>query len=192
VESFEKLFDLLKTRAWLSLSASLSMFVFIYLEREGIIDSSPFPLLVLVAWFAGIVLLAPPVASVFEHLSGWTQRRLEGRQQDKKVDEFKESFRSEIPRLSDRERVILGYLRHYNRTSFEARYDGGYASSLIAKGYILRISPGQPYDAFRHPFQVNPHLWEIIRSHEKDLPHQPVYRDRSSKTEIPPWVIPVV
>jgi hypothetical protein len=127
-----------------------------------------------------------------EYLSGAVSKFRKDRARLRHIDEFKASFIDEIPRMDSRERTIIGYLRHHNQNRFEGRYDGGYASSLLAKGYVLRVSPGQPYDAFRHPFEVNPALWPIIREREADFPHQPIYQDRMKTTERPPWIIPVV
>jgi hypothetical protein len=99
----------------------------------------------------------------------------------------------ELPgRRPDRSRQILGYLREKKTKSFTADHDGGYAGTLLARGFIRYIGVrGQTFDMDKCPMAVSEHVWKVMEEQPVAFPYEPEYRSTYGKRyEMEPWRIP--
>lgn len=79
------------------------------------------------------------------------------------IRKSKRLFREYVPHLSERERIIFGYLLHHNMRAFTADHDWGYAAKLIALKFIWYIgAPGQSFDADKCPMEIPKHVWDVL------------------------------
>ena len=98
------------------------------------------------------------------------------------------SFRDYIPFMTERERAIIAQLLHQNRKTFTGARDGGYATTLIAKGYIRIIcAPGGQYMSEEDvPFAIPDHLWNVAVQSKNSFPYDPT--DRVDAWRVP-WMV---
>ena len=93
---------------------------------------------------------------------------------------------SEIPNFSDKEKEIISYLLHHNQRIFTHEITGGYASTLIARGFIRTLAQtGQPVRGHQVPFTIPAHFWSVLQQHREQFPYTP----RSSGATLP-WAVP--
>ncbi|WFE76021.1 hypothetical protein [Roseinatronobacter sp. S2] len=121
---------------------------------------------------------------------GW--KATEGYRIDRRRKAFhtkkKQAFLADIPYLTDKERIILGYLRHHKQKRFTGAQDAGHAVTLLAKGYVQFIGvKGQAIDLLDVPFEVTSYVWEVVEALPDEFPHRPQYSDRSKAVEVHPW-----
>lgn len=189
MQGLEKIIDLLKTGGWQAFFVSIALFAFILLEARGMIDTTPVPYIVPVVWLIAIVFAGISAAAFGDYLKGLNAVRKKEAARKKAELARRQAFIEDIPRLSDREKRIFGYLLAKNRKRFEADSTGDHASSLIAKGYIVLIArPGMHYHFSSFPFEVADFVWEEISNRRDQFPYEPVTSTRGGRHEVPPWV----
>jgi hypothetical protein len=89
--------------------------------------------------------------------------------------------------MTDKERIIIGFLLHHNQKVFDAEQDGGYAATLLARGFVRILARrGQVIDLTRVPMGVPDPVWDVWERHKEDFPYAPVY---SEGHERHPWRI---
>ena len=77
-----------------------------------------------------------------------------------------------------------------SRRALRGRRDGGYANTLIGKGYVHYILvPGQTFYQDDVPMTVAEHVWEVINAETGPTtsPTKPGASDRGRGTEVHPW-----
>ena len=110
------------------------------------------------------------------------------RQRKKKHRKLVNDFSAQIPYLNEKEKIILGYLRHNNQKRFTGADDAGHARTLLSKGYVRYIAfQGQVVSARDVPFEVSEHVWEVVEARPEDFPHNPEFSNRDNKVEVHPW-----
>lgn len=93
-----------------------------------------------------------------------------------------------IPEMSDTEREIISYLVAHNQRMFETQIDGGYASTLIAKGLIVcAVRPGQSVRSHGVPFEVPKPVWDALIARKDEFRYK---ASKHAERVAPPWVIP--
>lgn len=189
MQGLEKLFDLLKASGWQALFVSLGLFGYLALQANGVIDTDSAPYLIPIVWLIAIALAGVALASfadfVIRKVSEYQKRSAYRAAEATRRTAFIEG----IPRLSDRERQIFGYLLEKNLTRFDADSTGGYASNLIAKGYVVPIAkPGMHYSIDRFPYEVPKYVWDEICKNRESFPYTPIKLSRDRGHERPPWV----
>jgi hypothetical protein len=100
---------------------------------------------------------------------------------------FKKRIARDIQYLTDVDRNIIGYLLEHNQKTFTHALDGGYASVLISKGYIVcSMRPRQVAPDWEVPFTVPDNVWEVFSEHKESFPCE------ASKRTVAdcPWAIP--
>lgn len=190
-EAVSKYLDLLKASGWQTGSIAFAAGLFLYLSKIGVLPELE-PWMVIATWvvvFLCGALAAAAMGSVVQWAlqTGWAalQRR-------RARAKLREAFIDDIPFLSERERLILGYLREKKQKTFVADHDGGYAATLLAKRYIYYIGVrGQTFDINKVPMAVAEHVWTVMQERPEDFPYVPEY-DTSGRQrhEIIPWRIP--
>ncbi|MFI4933461.1 MAG: hypothetical protein ACHP7N_02475 [Caulobacterales bacterium] len=111
------------------------------------------------------------LASVFSALARGTGSRIHKWQRRRAA---MKAVRDYIPHMTDQERGIVGWLLAKNQTMFRGAFDGGYATTLISRGIVVRaLVPGQGFDAEEFPFAVPPHAWEVLAAHRTEFPAPP-------------------
>jgi hypothetical protein len=187
-----KLFDLLKAHPWQMAMVAAALALFLYLVSAGTV---PDPgdgwkaLIWLVMLIAAGLALAPvgstAQAAINRTAVKWRRRR--------EAREAEQEFRNSIQHLTDKERQILGYLRKKNQRMFEADADGGFASTLLARGIVrMQAGPGgQVIYADRVPIIVPDHVWRVMQELPDEFPYRPEYNSGPGKrVEAHPWRIP--
>lgn len=104
----------------------------------------------------------------------------------------KRAVRDYIPHMTERERLIVGYLLSKNQKMFNAASDGGYAATLLSRG-IIRIAaqPGQHVDMFSVPMMIPEHVWDVLIKHKQQFPYSFIPRHRGD-VEVHPWRVPMI
>ena len=142
------------------------------------------PLCFVIFILAGCLFVFSVVPEVWKATEGY---RLE-RRRKALYAKCVQDFIADIPYMTDKEKIILGYLRHHKQKRFTAAQDGGHARTLLSKGYVRYIGvKGQAIDLMDVPFEVARHVWEVIEARPNDFPHRPKYSDGRLKAEIQPW-----
>ena len=101
-----------------------------------------------------------------------------------------------IPYMAKKDKEIIGYLLHNRRKLFSTWSDGGYASELIAKGFIRPMHQyGQSVRRNREPFGIPDHLWAVLERHHEKFPEEFPAPDKDSPapdkdSPAPPWELP--
>lgn len=97
-------------------------------------------------------------------------------------------LRNYIQYMTPNERKIIGYLLAKNQKTFLAESDGGYASTLISRGFVTIIAKrGQHLDMNDVPMAIPDHFWDVLQKHKNDFPYTPPAR---GETEVHPWRVP--
>ena len=104
------------------------------------------------------------------------------------VFRFKRRVARDIPYMTERERAIFAYLLAHNEKGFMYTPDGGYATGLIGKGYIvLAARPGQMLlNGHQTPFSVPEPVWQVLMKHRADFPYTP---PKPGETVPNPWAV---
>ena len=100
-----------------------------------------------------------------------------------------------IPHLSERERLIFGYLLHHNQRTFTNVADGGHANMLLSLGFVGIIAKGgQTVDMWEVPFGVPDPVWKGLTENRDKFPYTPkLERSRHGGSHEPhPWRAPVI
>jgi hypothetical protein len=141
LDTLAKAVDLLKSSGWQTAMIAAACGLLLYLNSVEVIPAME-PWMVILTWAAMLVsvgLALAALASVLQHVMGgvweqWLRKR--------SMYKIEQAFRDYIPHLTDKERQILGYLRHKKMKTFTADNDGGYAGTLLARRFIRYIGVG--------------------------------------------------
>jgi hypothetical protein len=94
-------------------------------------------------------------------------------------------IRAYIPFMSEKERLIIGYLLAKNQKVFIADMDGGCAMPLISQRIIVRaLQPGQIFDPTDTPMVIPDLVWEVLVSEKEKFPYAPT---PNAQDELYPW-----
>lgn len=146
------------------------------------------PLITIILVGSGCLFVFSAMSTAWESTTGVRTSWLRKRWYKKRRQDFIDDIRF----LTERERKILGYLRHYNQKRFTGTQDGGHARTLVAKGYVHFIGvEGQGVDPMNVPYEVADYVWEVIEARPNDFPHQPVFSSGQARTEVHPWRVPM-
>ncbi len=97
------------------------------------------------------------------------------------------AVRDYIPHMTQRERLIIGYLLAKNQKMLTAASDGGHAATLISRGIIcLALRPGQRADMFDVPMMVPDDVWDVLIAHKQQFPYSFTPKNRGD-VEVHPW-----
>lgn len=187
-----KFLDLVKASGWQNLMLSIAGALFIALVRFDYIDLQGFRLALLIAWAFLLICGALAFASLATWLgSGLTDLLAKWRVARRKADQRK-AFLEDILFMTIKEKQILGYLREKKLRRFDADQDGGYAASLIAKGYVRVIAApgGQFVHPHNVPMEVADYVWQEVLQRPEEFPYQPEFSQRNKNTEVQPWRVP--
>lgn len=100
---------------------------------------------------------------------------------------LKRQIALDIPYLTATDKEIIGYLLHHHQKTFTYAPDGGYASALIGKGYIVRaMVHGQIAAHWEVPFAVPDEAWEVFSKHKDSFQ----YKEPECGKATFPWAIP--
>jgi Super-infection exclusion protein B len=168
--------DFLKVGPWKTASLSLAAGILLFANSKRTLPVTLQPLLlvlVLVCVFCAclaisslVELFAVPAIS-----REWKIWRLQRR-----IPEM-------IKTMDPKEKEILGYLLANNLKGFRYAADGGYASSLIAKGLIVCTAfPGQRCNGWEVPFEIPDYVWKVLVRHKSQFD----FTDRGGPF---PWAI---
>ncbi|WP_306005602.1 hypothetical protein [Aquicoccus porphyridii] len=142
------------------------------------------PLVVVVVILSGCLFASSIIAEVWQATESYRLKRQSKAHHKKRVQEFI----ADIPYLTENEKVILGYLRHYKQKRFTGAHDAGHARTLLSRGYVRYIGvAGQAIDPRDVPFEVSSHVWEVVEARPDDFPHRPKYSDKTKRVEVFPW-----
>lgn len=164
------------------------MVAYLGLQAIGVIDTSSTPSIVPIVWLLAFIFFGIAAASFGEQIKMHFQTRKKGKARKFAEEARRKALIEDLPRLSEKERQIFGYLLEKDKKRFDAVSTGGYASGLIAKGYInLIVRPGMYYSADRFPFEVPDFVWDEINLRKDQFPYVSRSHTRSGG-EKAPWI----
>jgi len=189
-EILGKITDLLKANGWQTAMIAIVSAAFLYMSKAGIAPSIGSEIQ-LIIWLVMLVSAALAVAS----FASWAQSKIalpaNAVLRRRAIRKARQSFIDYLPYLTERERQILGYLRHYKIKMFTGDHDGGYAATLLASGFVRYIgTSGQTFDIDKVLFAVPDHIWEMMEARPDAFPHRPELSDGHPQVEVHPWRIP--
>jgi hypothetical protein len=186
-----KFVDLLKASGWQMAMIAVACALLLYLSASGIIPDLD-PAWTLVVWAGMLIAAGLAIAPLFTSLQGVAEGAWRRRQHLQAVRQAEQVFWDYIPYLTDKERQILGYLREKKLKTFVADHDGGYAGTLLARGFVTYVGVrGQSFDLDKTPMAVPEHVWKVLQQHPESFPYKPEYGGASSeRVETLPWRIP--
>ena len=89
---------------------------------------------------------------------------------------------------SPRGSAIFGYLLKKKQKTFTADIDGGYAGTLLSRGFIQIIAVhSQRFDEDKTPMAVPEHVWKVMEEQPDEFPYKPEYSEGRHKVEMEPW-----
>lgn len=189
-EPLSRFMDLLKLTGWQTAMVAIGAAIFLFLTKKGYLPATPI-FFELVLWAVLIFSVCLAAAAAAPHIQQQASNALARRRAAKARELQRQAFIEDIPYLTEHERDILGYLRHHKQKRFSVASDGGYASTLIAKGYVRCIGiKGQQFHANDVPCEVAAFVSEIMEQRPDDFPHRPKYSDRPPRVEVHPWRVP--
>lgn len=100
----------------------------------------------------------------------------------------KRDLRDYIQHMTPDERKIIAYLLAKNQKTFSAESDGGYAATLLSRGFVTIIAKrGQHLDMNDVPMTIPDHFWDVLQNQKNDFPYTPPARGEAEKH---PWRVP--
>jgi hypothetical protein len=180
----EKLIDLIKSSGWQTAAGTAAFGLLWWLVQvEALPPLEPTWLLHAVA-LSFLLCLFLTIATLIEFLSKPIQRWFNHVRAKHILATVAEKA---IPFLTERERKIVGYLLHHNMKVFDADDDGGYAASLLGRGFVVILAKrGQVIDLTRVPMMVPDPVWNAWMRHKEEFHYKPEMRDGC---EVHPWRI---
>jgi len=184
LKGLEKFLDLIKSSGWQTAAAAVAFGGLWWLVKSKVLP--PFePTWIIHVVVLGFLLsvaltLAAVLSELTKPLGVWTRRHLAKR-------ELVMSAENAVPFMTKEERAIIGYLLHHKRKVFEGDLDGGYAASLMGRGFVTILSRrGQMLDYEQVPMTIPEPVWEVWERHKDKFPYKPVMNDGH---EVHPWRI---
>ena len=105
------------------------------------------------------------------------------------IQRQKRAARDYIPHMTPKERQIIGYLLAKNQRVFTCASDGGYATTLLSAGILVRaLRSGQMFAMEDMPVAVPAHIWDVLLAHKDQFPYRPEKDERG--VEVHPWRVP--
>lgn len=93
----------------------------------------------------------------------------------------KKRLEKELEFMTPKEREIIAYLLAKKQKVFEVLPDGEQASTLIAKGFVVRTARKPPALHRDITVEIPAHVWDVLSKHQDSFPYQP------SKSEAHAW-----
>jgi hypothetical protein len=177
--------EILKASGWQTLAIAAACSAFLLIGRWGWLPTLD-PWMILAATFGllltGFLALASFISATFQFfpMSAWIV-------QWGRIRRAKRELRDYIPYMIERERMIIAYLLSQNQKTFLAEADGGYASTLMSRGFIKIIAkPGQQVDITNVPMGIPDHFWNVLVKHKDKFPYTPS-KDKEIPWRAPQW-----
>ena len=143
------------------------------------------------AFISGGLAIAADASDLEQSFRKWRAKAGAEKNLRRAQEKLQQDFRDYVPYLNDKERQILGYLRKKKLKTFTAEIDGGYASTLLSRGFIKIIAVhNQRFDEDKGPMAVPEHVWRVIEEGPGEFPYKPEYSEDRPKVEVDPWHIP--
>ena len=180
-----KWLEILKASGWQTLALTIAFGLFIYLVNKGVIPTNNDPLWIALPTLGFLICGFLALARIGSAIDPATHIRI-WRHKKRTRDKLKKF----IPFMTEKDKEIIGYLLRHNQKVFTYDDTGGYAGSLISKGFIRVVtSPyyNQAFDNFGVTFEIPDHLWEVLETHRDKFPYSP---SPNNETEPYPWAIP--
>ncbi len=184
LKSLEKVLDLIKSSGWQTAAAAVALGALLWFVQAKVLPPFEQSWIIHVVAFGFLLCVALTIAAICSTLAkpvrGWIGRFLAHRSLSTKAEKA-------VHFMTEKERTIIGYLLHHKMKVFDADQDGGYAASLLGRGFITILARyGQMLDPTRVPMTVPEPVWEVWGRHRNIFPYKPVLKDGH---EIHPWRI---
>jgi len=123
---------------------------------------------------AGFALFALWVAAIGSAVSEWWTLQVRKFKRRRAIEAHAKEFRDYIPYMLPEEKAIFAQLLHQNRKTFTAADDGGHASTLLGRKFVVILAVrGQTISLEDVPFAVPDHIWKIAQEHKSEFPFKP-------------------
>ena len=154
--------NVLKASAWQYVCLALACAALLFGNRQGWlpVDLDPtYQQLVLLAGFACAALW---IASIGSALTTGMRAPWNALRRRRALQVHAKEFRDYIPHMTRESRAVIAQLLHENHKDFTGAVDGGYAATLIGRGFVVLSSrPGQLLDYEDVPFKIPDHIWNV-------------------------------
>jgi hypothetical protein len=115
--------------------------------------------------FLTVFTLGHRTAKALKPLGNWSVHRWALRKARRRIER-------ELAYLTPKEREIFGYLLANNQPMFDCTHDGGEASTLISKGFVVcALLPGQSVTPYGVPFRIPDHVWAVLVKQRSEFPN---------------------
>lgn len=179
--------EILKASGWQTAAIAATCGLFLLLARWSFIPPLDAWMIQLAAF--GLLLSAfLAVASVivalnrFFPLQRWIVRWVNIRREQR-------AARNYLPHMTAEEKKIVAYLLAHNQKTFTAAQDGGYATTLISRGIVVRaLRPGQVFAVEDTPMAVPDHIWTVPMQHKHEFPISDAEREGAHPWRVP-WMV---
>ncbi|URK88435.1 superinfection exclusion B family protein [Rhizobium sp. RCAM05350] len=183
---FGRAIEFLKASPWQTGAIAFACGLLLFLSSIEITPNLNSPLK-LTIWAVLLFSASLTLAALAESLKDLAVQALTKRRVRQQIKLSQEAFRQYVPFLSDKERQIFGYLLEKRVKTFTGDHDGGYAGTLIARGFIRYAGVrGQTFDQDKCPLMVPDYVWEVLEEMRADFPYRP---ENVRGGEMHPWRI---
>jgi hypothetical protein len=182
-----KWLEILKASGWQTAALAVAFGVLLLIIRFGWIVS-PDPWFTAFCALAFLISLSLALASVGREATELLQPKARLRHWLAQRHQ-RRMARESIPFMTEREKLIVGYLLAKNQKMITADRDGGHASTLISKGILcLAMQHNQSVRGTDVPFVVPDCVWDELVRQKQNFPYSPT--QRSDGVEPHPWRVP--
>lgn len=166
--------DLLKANGWQFGCLAVAAWLAVVGDKLGWLPVALDPSWKQGTMLGAFALTALWVASVGSTASKWSAVPIAKLKDRIALRGHAKEFREYIPFMTARERQIFAQLLHENRKTFTGADDGGYASTLIGRGFVVvMVRRGQPISFEDVPDAVPDHIWKELEPRRADFPYKP-------------------
>lgn len=171
LKGMEKLIELVKSSGWQTAAVAVAFGAMWYLVQSGTLPPFDLPWLIHIVVFGFLLSSMLTQAAIFSALVMPINNYV---RHYRSVQALVARVEEAIPFMTERERVIIGYLLHHQQKVFDADDDGGYAASLLGRGFIeILARRGQVVDFSRVPMVVPDPVWQVWERHKDKFPYKP-------------------
>lgn len=185
-----KWLEILKASGWQTTAIAVASGLLIWLNSSGLLPVPLHEYILQAAIVAGLVSACLALASIGSALVRASELPRSSFQRWRSRRHAEQVFRDYLPHLTERERAIYAYLLEKNQKTFTADSTGGYASTLLGRGFIhITAQRGQQMEMDDVPMSVPDFVWTVLQEHKDQFPYTPDYGGDVGrrKVERHPW-----
>jgi hypothetical protein len=160
--------EILKASGWQTAAVAAAYGLFLLIAHLGWLpplDAWMILLAVILLLIFGFLAVASVISATlkFFHVQTWLLHWINKHRAKRAVRDY-------IPHMTERERMIIGYLLAKNQKMFTAASDGEYAATLLSRGIVCVAARGQYVDMLSVPMMIPDDVWDVLIEHKQEFP----------------------